>query len=75
MTSEKAIPVYLTVKQFCSKHPWPSESAMRAIVLDSKSNGFHSAIKRVKRRVLIDESEFFASIERLQNQKNKNTVD
>ncbi|WP_154017770.1 DNA-binding protein [Candidatus Protochlamydia phocaeensis] len=55
-----------TVKHFCSKFSWPSESALRAIILNASTNGFQSAIKRVGRRVLIDEQEFFKCINRIQ---------
>lgn len=40
-------------------HPWPSAHALRALVAKESENGFHVVIKRVGRRILIDESAFF----------------
>lgn len=57
---------YLTVKQFCSKQPWPTESALRAIILDAKwkQNNFKSAFIRIGRRVLVNEKEFWNCLEK-----------
>ncbi len=55
-----------TVKQFCEKNSWPSESALRAIILDAPVNGFQRAFKRVGRRVLVDEVAFWATVDQLQ---------
>jgi hypothetical protein len=44
-------------------HEWPSVSALRYIVFLEYQNGFHKAIRRVGRRVLIDEQAFFAWVE------------
>jgi hypothetical protein len=56
----------LTVKQFCEKHSWPSESALRALILDAPDNGFLKVFKRVGRRVLVDEKAFWDAVDRLQ---------
>lgn len=60
----------LTVRQFCDKHRggWPSESALRAIILDASwgKNKFQSAIKRVGRRVLICEKTFWDAVNEMQ---------
>jgi hypothetical protein len=65
----------LTVRQFCDKHKggWPSESALRAIILDVDwgKNNFQAAFKRVGRRVLISEKAFWEAVERMQ-EDNKN---
>ncbi len=63
------IPNLFTVKQFCLNHSWPSESALRAMILRSQNNGFKSAFKKCGRRVLIDEQEFFKCLNQLQNQE------
>lgn len=54
----------LTVRQFCAEYPWPSESALRAIILDTAwgKNTFQNAFKRVGRRVLVDEEAFWKAI-------------
>lgn len=40
-------------------HEWPPLGGLRHLVFHSKSTGFDSVIKRVNRRVLIDEMAFF----------------
>ncbi len=55
---------YLTVKQFNEKHSWPPPGGLRHLIFYAETNGFKSAFKRVGRRVLIDEAEFFQCIER-----------
>jgi hypothetical protein len=63
-----------TVKQFIAKQngSWPSESALRAIILDAAwgKNNFQAAFKRVNRRVLIDSDEFWAAVDRMQEGPN-----
>ena len=60
---------FLTVKDFCEKQSsWPTESALRAIILSAAwgENKFQSAFKRVGRRVLVDEAEFWLCVDRMQ---------
>ena len=49
-------------------HAWPPQGGLRHLIFNAKTNGFSPAFKKVGRRVLIDEQEFFACIER-QNDK------
>lgn len=56
-----------TVKNFAQKNKeegiWPaSEAAIWALRADSTENGFVNAFITVKRRVLIDEDEFYKAI-------------
>lgn len=63
----------LTVRDFCNRFPsWPSESALRAIILDSSwgKNNFKTAFKRVGRRILVDETEFWKCVDREEDCKN-----
>ncbi len=59
---------FFTVKQFCRRGQWPSESALRTLILDAAwgENKFQSAFKRVGRRVLVDEIEFWRCVDRMQ---------
>lgn len=66
MTIEQPTRVLLTCRQFAERFPWPSEAALRAIILDAEKKGFASAIKRYGRRILIDSQEFFVCLDRLQ---------
>lgn len=62
-----------TVSQFAKRQSgsWPSEPALRALILDAAwgNNSFQSAFKRVNRRVLIDEIEFWNCVDRMQEKK------
>lgn len=40
-------------------HPWPSQSGLRHLIFNAESNGFSRCVRRIGRRVLIDEAEFF----------------
>lgn len=51
----KLIPVNAWEKH----HPWPSTSTLRYYIFHAESNGFNHCIRRVGRRVLIDEAAFF----------------
>lgn len=57
-----------TTKQFCKPGRWPSESALRALILDASwgKNNFQKAFVRVNRRVLVDPIEFWAAVDRMQ---------
>ena len=45
-------------------HAWPSRAALRNLIFKAETNGLASAIRRVGRRVLIDEAAFFAWVDR-----------
>lgn len=40
-------------------HCWPPSGGLRHLVFHAHSNGFHKVVKRIGRRVLIDEEAFF----------------
>ena len=42
-----------------SHHRWPTEAALRYYVFHEKTNGFDQVVRRVGRRVLLDEDAFF----------------
>ena len=60
----------LTIKQFCTAFPWPSESAMRAYIYRASELGLNDAFFRVGRRVLIDPSKFFLFIKQVESRSN-----
>lgn len=64
----------LTVRQFVERHQgaWPSsEAAVRALILDANwgKNKFQSAFKRIGRRVLIDQREFWRIVNEMQEER------
>lgn len=50
-------------------HPWPPLGGLRHLVFHAKTNGFDKVIKRIGRRVLIDEKAFFLWVD--QNNEKK----
>lgn len=54
-----AINKYLTVRQWVNEHPWPPIGGLRHLIFNAEANGFNKVIRRIGRRVLIDEDEFF----------------
>lgn len=38
---------------------WPPQGGLRHLIFHAKDNGFHHVIKRVGRRILLDEGAFF----------------
>ena len=54
---------FLSVLQFAAKHPWTTEKGLRQRIFRAQEAGFAACIKRVGRRVLIDEQAFFAWID------------
>ena len=48
----------LTVRQFCEKNAWPTESAMRSMIFRADDMGLRDAFIKVNRRVLVDSCRF-----------------
>ena len=63
----------LTVNQFVEKHQFATFGGLRHLIFYSDTNGFSKVIKRIGRRILLDESAFFEWIE--ENNKNKEVGD
>jgi hypothetical protein len=63
----KKIRNLMKISKFSSKYESFSESALRHYIFNADRNGFSKAIKRIGRKVLIDEEEFFNWIEQQQN--------
>ena len=55
--------VYLTVKQFSQKHPAFPEGGLRHIIFHAETNGFNKCIRRIGKKVLINEKLFFECID------------
>jgi len=45
-------------------HAWPPLGGLRHLVFNAQRNGFSDCVRRVGRRVLIDEAAFFQWVER-----------
>jgi len=55
---------FIPVPQWNEFHAWPPIGGLRHLIFNEETNGFKSAFKRVGSRVLVDEAEFFACIDR-----------
>ena len=60
-TERKLIPV----TQWHIHHPWPPIGGLRHLIFNQNSNGFSHCIRRVGRKVLIDEARFYEWVEGL----------
>jgi hypothetical protein len=50
---------YHTVVDWPKHHPWPSVSGLRHLIFHAQKFGFEKCIRRVGRRILISENDFF----------------
>lgn len=56
--------IFLTIKQFSEKYPWPTERGLRCLIFDAKrgKNALNPSFKRINKRVIIDEEMFWQII-------------
>lgn len=64
-TNPKLIPA----SEWNKHHSWPPPGGLRHLIFHEKTNGFHTCVKRVGRRVLIDEKNFFKWVESQNGEK------
>ncbi len=63
-TDPPAIPPrYIPLTHWPDHHPWPTVAGLRHLVFHAGTNGFDRVVRRVGRRVLIDEAAFMAWVE------------
>ena len=55
---------YIPVTDWNKHHPWPPIGGLRHLLFHADRNGFDAVVRRVGRRVLIDETAFFAWVDR-----------
>jgi hypothetical protein len=53
----------IPVPKWSDYHAWPPKGGLRHLIFNAKKNGFDKVIRRVGRRVLIDEAAFLAWVE------------
>ena len=49
---------YMTVKQVPARYPAFTERALRFIIFNRETNGFSECIRRIGKKILIDEAAF-----------------
>lgn len=55
---------FIPVTVWNKYHEWPPGGGLRHLIFNAKRNGFDAVVRRVGRRVLIDETAFFAWVSR-----------
>jgi len=50
---------YIPVPQWDKNHGWPTAGGLRHLIFNKDKNGFAKVVKKVGKRVLIDEAAFF----------------
>lgn len=53
----------IPVPDWSKHHDWPPLGGLRHLIFHENANGFHKCVRRVGRRVLIDEKSFFDWVE------------
>jgi hypothetical protein len=59
MQSFKINTKLIPATQWVKYHSWPPIGGLRHLIFNAETNGFDKVIKRVGRRILIDEQAFF----------------
>ena len=49
----------IPVTNWNAHHPWPPIGGLRHLIFFAETNGFNKVVRRIGRRVLIDEAAFF----------------
>lgn len=49
----------IPVSSWSKYHEWPPIGGLRHLIFNERTNGFSAVVRRVGRRVLIDETAFF----------------
>lgn len=63
MTDEPTKRRLIPLTSWNNHHAYPPLGQLRALVFNAKNNGFERCIRRVGKRILIDEAEFFAWVD------------
>ena len=63
MQTNETPPRLIPLTKWNEYHAWPPAGGLRHLVFHAKQNGFDAVIRRVGRRVLIEEGAFFQWVE------------
>ncbi len=64
MKTENSGRTLIPVNRWNEHHAWPPLGGLRHLIFHANKNGFDSVVRRVGRRVLIDEDAFYEWIDR-----------
>lgn len=65
--NNEGVRTLLTIRQFVQQHPAFTEGGLRHLIFHADTNGFSQCIRRIGRKVLLDENSVFKWVEQ-QNQ-------
>lgn len=54
---------YIPVPNWNNHYEWPPIGGLRSLIFNKDKNGFYKVVKKVGKRVLIDEAAFFEWVE------------
>lgn len=63
LANTKPDKIYLKPSQIPSRHPAFSEASIRYLIFNAETNGFKKCIKRLGRKLLIEEGAFLEFLE------------
>lgn len=58
---------YIPVPKWNNYHDYPSAAGLRWLIFHEKTNGFNKVVRRIGRRVLISEKDYFEWVEAINN--------
>jgi len=61
---DRNMPRLIPITHWNRYHDYPSIAGLRHLTFHEKTNGFDTVVRRIGRRVLINEQAFFAWVER-----------
>jgi hypothetical protein len=67
-TSSPPSPRLIPVTDWSKYHPYPPIGGLRHLIFHGKTNGFDQVVRRIGRRVLISEKDFFLWVEQQRSQ-------
>jgi len=67
MSEETKTTRLIPVTKWNEHHSWPPQGGLRHLIFHAEKNGFDVVIRRVGRRVLIDELSFFEWVKHTQS--------
>lgn len=60
---------YIPVPSWNNYHEWPALGGLRSLIFNKHKNGFDRVVKKIGKRVLIDEAAFFEWVASKGNQQ------
>ena len=59
----------IPLTEWPNHHSYPPMGQLRALVFNAKDNGFDKVIRRVGKRILLDEAEYYAWVDKQESNR------